>query len=394
MHTRIGVLTTYYSKNYGAVLQAYATVQKLRSMGYDCELINYKKADQTHYTPYAVIEDERNLSILKKINRKIKNCIIKIKKADRNLVSGSDIRDKEFDLFVKDHLALGKVLYTSQDDFIDAVGQMPYDVYLCGSDQIWNPIVHNFDDVYYLNFPTTAKKVSYASSVAYNRFSESEIERICSALSSIDSISVREKSTVEWMQPHMEKKVNHVIDPTFLLKKDEWLTLTSEKHFDGKYILVYLLNYNEQNKNTVNLVSELARKKGCRVICLPYTSIKFPKGIEVEYRYDIAPNDFIQLLNGAECVITNSFHATALSINLNVPFFVVSSHEKNKDLQTRISDLLEETGLNNRKIYPDTESICMEEGIIDYESVNAIISKRRNEGIEYLRHALECGDTA
>lgn len=393
MPNQIGVLTTYYSKNYGAVLQAYATLQKLRLMGYDCELINYKKENQTHYTPYAVIEDERNLSILKKINRKIKNCIIKIKKADRNLVSGADIRDKEFDLFVQDYLVLGKVLYTSQDDFINAVDQMPYDVYLCGSDQIWNPIVHNFDDVYYLNFPTTAKKVSYASSVAYNRFSESEIERICGALSSIDSISVREKSTVEWMQPHMEKKVNHVIDPTFLLNKNEWMSLTSEKHFDGKYILVYLLNYNEQNKNAVNLVGELARKKGCRVICLPYTSIKFPKGIEVEYRYDIAPNDFIQLLNGAECVITNSFHATALSVNLNIPFFVVSSYERNKDLQTRISDLLEETGLNNRKIYPDTESICMEEGI-DYESVNVIISKRRNEGIEYLKHALECGDTA
>ena len=94
-----------------------------------------------------------------------------------------------------------------------------------------------------------------------------------------------------------------------------------------------------------------------------------------------------------KCVITNSFHATALSVNLNIPFFVVSSHERNKDLQTRISDLLEETGLSNRKIYPDIQSICIEESI-DYESVNLIISKRRKEGIEYLKHAFECGDTA
>ena len=393
MPAKIGILTTYYSKNYGAVLQAYATLQKLKLMGYDCELINYKKINHTHYIPYAIIEAERNLPILKKLNRKIKNGIIKIKKADRSLVSGSDIRDKEFDHFVQAYLELSKESYTSPEDFIADMPHMPYDVFLCGSDQIWNPIVHNFDDVYYLNFSTKAKKVSYASSVAYNRFSESEILRICEAIKSIDSISVREKSTVEWMQPHMKKTINHVIDPTFLLNREDWLNLKSEKHFGGKYILVYLLNYNEQNKNIVNLVSNLARQKGYRIICLPYTSIKFPKDLETEYRYDIAPNDFIQLLNGAECVITNSFHATALSVNLNVPFYVVSSRERNKDLQTRISDLLEETDLNSRKIYPDTRAICLEESI-DYESVNKIISNRRNEGIEYLKRAMESGGMA
>jgi len=389
---KVGILTTFFSKNYGAVLQAYATGKIIEKLGHTSEFINYQKTSEEFYVPISTLKEQEKLSLVEKIEQKVR-CFFDKLNNNQKLAYGSLIRDKEFDVFVKDFLKIGKTSYTSPKDFISDVPHMPYDVFLCGSDQIWNPIVHNFDDVYYLNFPTTAKKVSYASSVAYNRFSKREIERICSAISSIDSISVREKSTVEWMQPHMEKRVNHVIDPTFLLNKNEWMTLTSEKHFGGKYILVYLLNYNEQNKNTVNLVSELARKKGCRVICLPYTSIKFPKNIEVEYRYDIAPNDFIQLLNGAECVITNSFHATALSVNLNIPFFVVSSHERNKDLQTRISDLLEEIGLNNRKIYQDTESICLEEGI-DYESVNMIISKRRNEGIEYLKHALECDNTA
>lgn len=392
MILKVGILTTFFSKNYGAVLQAYATGKIVEKLGCTSEFINYQKTSEAFYIPLSTLKEQEDLPLYRKIEKKLKNIYAKLN-YNPELADGSLIRDKEFDVFANGCLKIGKTLYKSPETLIADVPYMPYDIFLCGSDQIWNPIAHNFDDVYYLNFPTTAKKVSYASSVAYNRFTESEIERICEAISSIDSISVREKSTVEWMQPHIKKKINHVIDPTFLLNKNEWLALTSEKHFDGKYILVYLLNYNEQNKNTVNLVSELARKKGCRVICLPYTSIKFSKDIEVEYRYDIAPNDFIQLLNGAECVITNSFHATALSVNLNVPFFVVSSYERNKDLQTRISDLLEETGLNNRKIYPDTESICMEEGI-DYESVNVIISKRRNEGIEYLKHALECGDTA
>jgi len=322
---KVGILTTFFSKNYGAVLQAYATGKIIEKLGHTSEFINYQKTSEEFYVPISTLKEQEKLSLVEKIEQKVR-CFFDKLNNNQKLAYGSLIRDKEFDVFVKDFLKIGKTSYTSPKDFISDVPHMPYDVFLCGSDQIWNPIVHNFDDVYYLNFPTTAKKVSYASSVAYNRFSKREIERICSAISSIDSISVREKSTVEWMQPHMEKRVNHVIDPTFLLNKNEWMTLKSEKHFDGKYILVYLLNYNEQNKNTVSLVSELARKNECRVICLPYTSIKFPKDIDVEYRYDIAPNDFIQLLNGAECVITNSFHATALSVNLNIPFFVVSSH--------------------------------------------------------------------
>lgn len=388
----IGILTTFFSKNYGAVLQAYATAKTIELLGHDYELINYQNSEKEYYVTEVARKEQSELSIIQKVYLKARNAFIKTKRPNKALIVGSMIRDNEFDGFVRSFLKVGNTTYSSSAEFINAVPNMSYDVFLCGSDQIWNPIVHNFDDVYYLNFPTKAKKVSYASSVAYNRFSKSEILRICDAIKSIDCISVREKSTAACLQPYLEKKVHYVIDPTFLLDKNDWLKLTSIKKFDGKYILVYLLNYNEQNKNIVSLISDMARKNGLKIICLPYTSIKLPKDIETEYRYDIAPNDFIQLLNDAECVVTNSFHATALSINLNIPFYVVSSRERNKDLQTRLSDLLEETKLEERKIYPDTSSLCLDDKI-DFESVNTIIENRRNEGIEYLQQSLEMDAT-
>lgn len=388
---KVGILTTFFSKNYGAALQAYATYIAVENMNCDSEFINYKNTNVTHYRTIYSLNMQKNMNLFAKIIQKFRNLIIKIKKPNRDLVNGSALRNQEFEEFVKKYLKLSNASYTSPDEFSDAVPEMPYDIFLSGSDQIWNPIVHNFDDVYYLNFPTKAKKVAYASSVAYNNFAETEIMKICEAIKSIDSISVREKSTMLWMQAHMEKKISHVIDPTFLLTKKDWENLKSEKIFDGKYILVYVLNYNEQNKKIPKLVGDMARKNGYKIICLPYTTIRFPMGVKAEYRYDIAPNDFIQLLIGAKCVITNSFHATALSINLNIPFYVVSSRERNKDMQTRLSDLLEETGLEDRKIYPDTNSISVDDKI-DYESVNKIISKRREAGLEYLKQALEYGE--
>lgn len=387
----VGILTTFFSKNYGAALQAYATARVVETLGCHAEMIDYRRSAPEYYVPAAVLKAQSERSLPRKIGQKAKNFMAKIRKPDQSIIDGSVIRNRAFDQFVEDHLALSRASYRSTEAFIAAVPDMPYDVFLCGSDQIWNPIVHNFDDVYYLNFKTAARKVAYASSVAYDNFTEEEIRRICRTVESIDCISVREKSTAARMQPHMDKPVEQVIDPTFLLDREDWLRLPSNQHFDGPYILVYILNYNEQNKNITRLVSDLARRSGCRIICLPYTPLRFSDDVETEYRYDIAPNDFIRLLSGASCVITNSFHATALSVNLNIPFYVVSSHQRNKDLQARISDLLEEIGLNDRRIYPDTPSIDLD-AQIDFEPVNRIVSRRRQEGLAYLTRALDGGD--
>jgi len=386
MSVKIGILTTFFSPNYGAALQAYSLYVFLEKYCYEPEFINYRKGNVVFYVPENMQEREQKLSFFQLIMRKSKNAFIKLsKKLPRD--SNSKLRDEEFIKFISKFLKIGDTLYTSEKEFIDAVPGMSYDVFLCGSDQIWNPMVHNFDQVYYLNFKTNAKKIAYAPSIAYNQFTEREIKRICDSIRSIDYISVREKSTIIWLQPYIEKKIHHVIDPTFLLSKNEWLTLPSEKRIEGNYILVYLLNYNEQNENITKLISRYAKENQYKIICLPYTNIKFPKDIHVEYRYDIAPNDFIHLLNGAECIITNSFHATALSINFNKPFFVVSSRFRNQGLQTRLSDLLELTKLEHRKIYPDTEYI-KDFHNIDYEAVNEVISVYRKYGEEYLLHAI------
>ena len=163
---KVGILTTFFSKNYGAVLQAYATEKIIEKLGHTAEFINYQKTSEEFYIPISTLKEQEKLSLVGKIEQKVRNFFAKLNN-NQKLSVGSLIRNKEFDVFVKDFLKIGKTSYTSPKEFISDVPHMPYDVYLCGSDQIWNPIVHNFDDVYYLNFPTTAKKVSYASSVAY-----------------------------------------------------------------------------------------------------------------------------------------------------------------------------------------------------------------------------------
>ena len=384
---KIGILTTYFSQNYGAALQAYALLTKLKQLGFDAELIAYQERHGSHYSPQKWLEAQRCLSIRNRIIRKLKNAVIKLQHCFSD-EHNEAIRNAKFSDFISSYLTLSSKAFSSSQDFLETVPQMNYDAFICGSDQIWNPIVHNFDDVYFLNFPTHALKIAYAPSIAYNNFTETELQRLGKAIGSIDVLSVREISTVTQLQPYVNKKLHHVIDPTFLLKKAQWLQLKSSETFSGKYILVYLLGYNEQSKIIQKIISQYAINNNCRIICLPYTGICFTSpNVSVEYRYDIGPNDFIQLLNGAFCVFTNSFHATALAINLNISFFVVSARERNHGLQSRISDLLEITSLSEQKIFSD-QNIIEKPVTIDYSTVNTVIASYRKDGIDFLCQAL------
>ena len=48
---RIGIITMHKVLNCGSALQAYALQRKLREMGYDSEIIDYKYLDKSGSTP-------------------------------------------------------------------------------------------------------------------------------------------------------------------------------------------------------------------------------------------------------------------------------------------------------------------------------------------------------
>ena len=149
---KIGILTFHCAHNYGAVLQCYATQEFLRGKGYDVEVINYRPYYLLH--PYQLFNYRRVLC---------KNPIRLIKKFIQELLL-FPVRYKRwraFEGFINEQLQLGSVV----------TNKLPIDcdVYLIGSDQVWNPkITNGFDDVYFAQFPfAKAKKryVAYAASM-------------------------------------------------------------------------------------------------------------------------------------------------------------------------------------------------------------------------------------
>lgn len=384
---KVGILTTYFSKNYGAALQAYALQMFLEKNGYDAEFVPYQSRIIQPYICKFEQEKIRKENLIGKIIRRSRNLRIKLS-APEIPEEYVVVRALAFARFVNEHLKIGAGAYHGSDAFKRVSAGLNYDAYICGSDQVWNPMVHAFDPIYFLDFPTQAKKIAYAPSIACaDLLDDEEIRKIVWLAEKLDALSVRETSARNVMQKYTDCKVEAVIDPTFLLEKTDWLKLKSDIKLPKKYVLVYILNYNASAKQIFSIVSDYARSHGCEIVCLPYTKVHFKDMAGVHMMYDVAPNDFMQLLAGAECIFTNSFHASALSMNLNKCFYVVSSSDDRTGLHSRIRDLISKFGLEKRMI--DTDSaIDLQESSVDYNAVNRIIERERAHGASYLMQVL------
>ena len=226
---KIALITIQNANNYGGVLQTCAT-QKIFERYGEVDAINY---------------ENRHLS------RSLD--LIRIKLSFHGLLGmGKDIirifprykAIKKFKKFLNNRINLtGSFSY--EDLKSGKAGN--YDVYIAGSDQVWNPecVSDNktIDNTYFLEFVANkTKKISYASSVGGYEFSEREAIKVKSLLTSFNHISVREMNTQHYLAKLLGKEIQHVVDPTLLLSKQEWLeSLNIEYKNDAaeRYMLLY-----------------------------------------------------------------------------------------------------------------------------------------------------------
>lgn len=270
-----------------------------------------------------------------------------------------------------------KTFYTF-DDFNNY--KFDYDIYCTGSDQVWNSDWNEkIEYPLFLSFaPKEKKKIAYAASFGKKVLADSEIDITRKLLQEYDYISLREKSGVEIVESLGIKNSKHVVDPTLLLNGDEWRKISSNKYNGKRYILVYNLN---RNKKIDNYARRLSKKTGLRIIYLSYQLHEFYKKGKMVCNPKV--EDFISLIDNASYVITDSFHATAFSINLNTQFVIVYPGK----FSTRLQSILELNGLENRVAKDDSDLEIVEENI-DFSKVNLIMDKERTASDNWLKDAL------
>ena len=362
---KIKTITCHDVYNVGASLQAYALAAYLNSMGHDAEIINYKPDYLRHYTLFGSVSGRYDYPFIRQL--------FHLAKLPGRIKERNSKRKKEYDLFTEKYLPVTEKTYHSNSE----LKQDPpaADVFFAGSDQIWNTIFPNGKDpAFYLDFVSDgAVKASYAASFATQTIEKSVEEKVREWLGRLDFISVRESSGAEIVR-QLGLNATQVLDPVFLLGKDDWQRIEKDLDLNQPYILFYDFDKNEQMKE---FTVRLAKKNGYKIFSV------LPSEIADSCFAHEGPASFIYLIRNAQMIVSNSFHATAFSLLFKKQFFVFNREES---INTRMSDLLECVGLSDRLIVRgdinDGQSIC-------YPEVEKRLSEQINHSKKFIDDVLE-----
>lgn len=375
---RIGIITIIKANNYGAELQAYALQKKINLMGYNAEIIDYLFYKNPKFKKTKASRPVFKFTLKKRFKE---YAYVKIQKL-KNLLFLNTVKRKEerFFLFHKNNTQ-----FSATYDTIDLLykSDIKYDIYVSGSDQIWNPNLYSSLEPYFLTFaPKGAKKISYASSFGISHLPNQYIEKYKRWLEGYKAISVRENTGVKIIE-QLGLKSEWVLDPTLLLTKGEWTKIEKPINVPDKYILVYELINSKFLEIFAAHMSNMMGYKVVRICKDVFTPKNKNNFINI---MDAGPAEFVYLFNHADYIITNSFHGSAFSINFNKNFYVVLP--KHKDNNSRQISLLELFKLQNRIIYEDSDINSINISDIEYNCVNKKLNEQRELSINFILNSI------
>lgn len=362
---KVAIVTTYRSFNYGSVLQAYALQATVKSLGYHCE----------HLKCHHKTQIRRSLSHL--------DSVIKLPSriARRLFRTGLYRKGCKFRAFVSQYINENPRLYESLDD-LKSTNNI-YDAFICGSDQIWSPVL--FAECYYLNFVNeNRKKIAYAPSIGLPVIPDHLKPRMAHLIRQIPHVSVREKQGAALINELTGINVPIVLDPTLLVTRNDWEAMAVEPTIDKPYILCYFLGDNPKHRQAVDRYKSTT---GGTLVVLPKYKQDYSWGDII--LDSIGPLEFLGLVKNAHRVFTDSYHGILFSVNLNISFnaFMRFTDDHALCQNSRVENILELLGLQHRLVGDGLRDIIDQDGI-DYQAVNKIVDHERRFSIDYLRSSL------
>lgn len=359
----IGLLTCHDIYNFGSTLQAYALSKCINNITSEkCEIIDYHPNYMYKLINFFEVDAIKwRKNIFSRFLYLTFTFPYKLTLLPRYY---------SFKRFNKKFLSLSHKKYFSAEE----LSMTEYDIYCCGSDQIWGSLKTQCgeDEAFFLSF-TNKRKIAYAASFGGKYVSEKCLKNVKTFLPEFNSISVREASGKKILDNNNIKS-QVVIDPVFLISKKDWENLEKEqKGLPEKYIFVY--GYD----NSLNMQEAIDYCKN--ELHIPVINCN-EKG---KYQR-IGPCKFLYLIEHASCVITSSFHATAFSIIFHKRFICVST--SNEDLFERIDNILNICGLQDRIFTPSKKNRKWLEVKIDYNIVDNELEKITRKSKIFLEKAI------
>lgn len=375
--SRIGIITLSASDNCGSLLQTYALKKVILQLGYlHVDVINF--SSESSHVVYDILPREKyGLRWLIKPSSKAKLQKMRNQKTDyeefrKNVIH---VVPDERELFPKD-----------LTDISDR-----YDTVVTGSDQVWNVVMGDYDDSFFLPWVTKGKKIAYAPSLGGHMISESKYyKRIEQWIKDFDYVSVREMSSKAVLEDIIKKEVPVLLDPTLLLDKNEWVELVDERMIEEDYIFFYSWSYQEDE--TCKIVMQEGKRMGLGVYVIDAS--KFAIKDAERWGFHLCkkggPLAFLNLMYYAKYSFVESFHGIVFSYIFEKNFWVLDTHEDYNELDTRMREFLDLFNAQERVVTKYNYKKKDMNKAFCY-SGNGNLEEKRNESLQYLKDSLKMG---
>lgn len=368
---KIGIVTLIGYDNYGNRLQNYAIQETVKTLGYNAETL--------------VITDILNkITFINKLRKRISNLgnisflgiYKRLKRKLHFYLHRELLRNRQYIFlnFVNNYI---NEVNMNAKDLTVAINN--YDFFITGSDQVWNPFYNGFSSIYFLEFAPKEKRIAYAPSFGIPKIPAVYKEKYKKWIMEIPYLSVREESGAKIIKELTGRDVPVLVDPTLMLTREKWLSIAKEDPYkpDKPYLLTYFLG--EIPKGTRKRIKKIARDYNLEIVRLADTRDK--------KRYIAGPGEFIDYINSADLVCTDSFHGSVFSILMETPFIVFD--RVGTSMYSRIETLLNKFNLHSRQAnYIKDDEIFN----IDFSHIPPILDEERKKALNYLKEALNVKD--
>lgn len=379
---KTGILTQPLLNNYGGILQAYALQTVIKRMGHEVLTLDVQNKDEGGKRIASFLSYLKRF-LLRIINLKFKNLFL-WGGTNPNIIISRNTRR-----FVKKNISVTEEII-SKRGFLQVAKKENFDAFIVGSDQVWRPAYTLFLTDYFLDFlgeDKSVKRISYAASFGVDRweFSENETKLCRELIKKFHAVSVREESGVGLCEKFLGVKAKHVLDPTFLLNKDDYFALIKgrKKLNPDNYLAAYLLDLTPEKTAIAKHISDAYNLKVVTV----NPGMNFKDAGEKNLKKCIYPEVEAWLSNffNAQFIVTDSFHGVVFSILFEKQFICIGNRKRGL---SRFSSLLSKLKLEDRLIF-DLNDINPE-GIrqINFENILPVLAEEKEKSMKFLTDAL------
>lgn len=373
---KIGILTQPLHQNYGGLLQAYALKTVLIYLGYNPIILDRTSSKST---------------LFRKIASHIKTLIYKLIGRNRSFTYWASSENlkviaKNTDYFISNYIAEKTLRLHSTDELEEFISNNDFYGFIVGSDQVWRPRYSPHIPTYFFDFAKdiqNIKRISYAASFGVSEweFTPAEEEMAKNLIKLFDAVSVREDSGITLCNKYLDVKATHVLDPTMLLSKDDYIALAdkeNESKSNGN-LFTYVLDPTEHSRKFIKKAENDLGLKAFEV--QPKHKVLSKTVVEEDLQGCVYPTvtKWLRAFMDAEFVITDSFHGCVFSIIFNKPFVAIGNEDRGL---ARFESLLKIFDLNDRLNSSDFNTK------INWQPVNEKLMDWRELSINFLKENL------